>query len=248
MIEDPKFFFEKIKNKESFALSRYGDGEAIVLGEVKKIDQISSLRHGVIFNPNESIDKVLSAQLYASLYYVSDDYYIGVPLPGHIEWTEIVNSIMRQKPPYLTKVDIFVGHRGELQLEFIDEFFKLVEEKNIKINWICNEVIKRNPPAFINKFFFIKDDAWKIEYKKILIELLTYVENKENELFLFSAGMFSNILIFYLWIMNKKNIYFDIGSALDPFTHEKYTRSYHTKYLERDLEERKKTFEKLANK
>ena len=42
--------------------------------------------------------------------------------------------------------------------------------------------------------------------------------NDEHKVFLFSAGITTNIFVHDLWQYNKNNIYMDVGSAFDPFT------------------------------
>lgn len=239
MITDIEFFFKKIRKREPFALIKCGDGEIIATIETEEKDYFTDVEHGIVFNPENPIDKMISAQLYIALTYADDNYYIGIP--SKEKWREKIKPILRQDEDHLTKNDIY----GLQIFEFLDKFEQIVKS-GIKINWLCNELVEKNPPEFVDKFFYIKDNAWRIQYKEVIIDLLRYVDDKKEELFLFSAGIFSEVLIYYCWNLNKNNMYMDIGSVFDPFAFDKCTRNYQ-KNIEEELKQRKRLWKIKRN-
>jgi hypothetical protein len=54
-------------------------------------------------------------------------------------------------------------------------------------------------------------------------------------MFLVSAGPLSEVFIHQLYLSNPNNIYIDVGSSIDVFTKNKYTREYQFKRSENTL-------------
>lgn len=223
-IKDPKFFFEKIRKKETFALVRFGDADRLILECKRGLDKTRFL--DMAFDPNNFDDILLSKALNEALTYVNDDYYIGFlrsENPPEDDKTaesfyEFYRKRINQKPSFLTCARIFLGYYGSAEMLFLKEFFKLIEEdKTLKINWICHEEVKNVKPNYINKFFFVKTNVWRLHRGKTMKEVMNYASEVSNELFLFSAGAFSKILVHKLWQDYKTNMYVDVGSAFDYF-------------------------------
>lgn len=241
-IRDFNFFIETIRERIPFALLRYGDGEVIVMEESMPIDQVANGRHGIIFNPGTDIDKMLSAELFASLNYTSPNYYVGVP--DSRKWRERLFKFMMVDNSLLTSNEIFMcGEnlgKGIGQIVFLKEFLKLLESNEYVFQWICNEKVGDLSLRTIDRLWTLKDNGWKSQYKDIMVDLLKYVLNVENEIFLFSAAMFSEILIHHCWSVNPNNTYIDIGSVFDPIVFEQPTRSYHAKFMKEFMELRRR--------
>jgi len=244
-IEDLSFFIDKIKREEKFALIRFGDGEIKVMNLAQKFDQVSNKRHGVIFDPDKEADNILSAELFTSLNLISNEYYVGLPTVER--WRERIYPFMiKDREEYLlTSGGIFIGDRAMDQVSFLNSFIDMAISGKYIFNWICNSNIKKNKPSFIKKFFFIEDNGWKNQYRKLIFELLNYISKVENEIFLFGAAMLSNILIYHCWNINKSNTYIDIGSVFDPIIFDNFTRSYH-KRIGPDLKKVKKRYMKYV--
>ena len=56
-----------------------------------------------------------------------------------------------------------------------------------------------------------------------------------NTLFLISAGPLSEVFIHKLYLSNPNNIYIDVGSSIDMFTKNIYTREYQFKRSENTI-------------
>lgn len=232
-IKDPKFFFKKIRKKKPFALMRFGDREIRVhfLREFKRQWGLATpLRDKEVFD---------------SLVYKDENYYIGLlfGLPNSL-WFKVPRDLVRQEDRYLVDAHIFSTYPSyKNRLIFWDEFFDLVESNlDVKINWICNKVVEKISPRFIDKFFFIGGRCCNGGCEKSTEEILNYTDKTENELFMFSAGSYTNSLIHKAWMRNKKNMYLDIGTGFEPF----YEPAYEKKGLIiGELKIRKERWDKL---
>lgn len=248
MITNSEFFFKKIKNKEPFALVRFGDGEYQVINKKRwKMGKFSNVNAEFTFDPNDSFDRNLAHQLLESLVYVDDNYYIGLPILMSRTIFKFFKELVRTNEEYLTILNIFTGDRETRKAMplFFDFLFDMVENSDMKINWICPREVRELSPSFINKFWFLRKNAWHVQYDEILSSLLEYIDDKKGELFMFSAGPFSEILIHKAWLKNKNDIYVDVGCIFDPFIFEKVTRNYYWKVND-ELEKRRKILEKYT--
>lgn len=255
MIEHPSFFLNKIKKKEPFAFVRYGDGEIIMIRKEGIMDCLPKFEF--YFDPKDSDDILLSKLLYESLTYIAEGYYIGFLMnerksltdPKNRTYRELYMEMINQKNCYWVDHDIFVGALAYKLFWFLEKFFNLVKEnKNLKINWICHEDVKKAMPCYINKFFFVETNCWKVHREEAMKEVIDYAKNVENELFMFSAGPLSNILIHRLWKEYRTNMYMNVGSTFSYFCHDIKTRSYfRRKELEKNFEYYKERYFQFVN-
>lgn len=199
--------FQKIENKEPFALIRFGDGEKNIMNNV------ACKRKGFSYDPRDMRDQLFRAELMDSIYYYNGDhYYIG------IDDEEIEKHING------TKIDpmIFVN-------ENYLEFLKKLEEvgKKIPIVLVVNKKAKLGDlPFAFYKVFFLDDNAWRTAGDMDI--KITNLLNKFKKpiLALVAGGVYTNVLINKIWQKNKKHILIDIGSTLDPFLYGVKTRKY----------------------
>ena len=230
-----KEFLDKIKNNIPFAFLRFCDGEMRIILTQRKVDQ-RGIMAGFYFDPNNNIDKIISAQLYAALKFKDDNYYIYIPYRR-----VMADDASRKRNPCIIKGSKMItqdqkyildyadpwGLDYELTFSFIDNIFDVIREK--KVTWICNERINEvNVNLPFKNIIKIKEDCWRIQYRELLTTFIDLILNTTSEIFLISAGALSEILIFYAWVLNKRNIYIDIGSLFDPFFLGG-TRSYYRK-------------------
>ena len=223
---DFDLFLNKIKNSEHFSLSRWGDGELMIL-EKHGIDIRNKGSGEFRYDPNMIEYEEVRNKLLESYSYVSDGYYIGIACQCCVgkEKYEYMKQKCGQNEEYLTWANIFVNanHRRTIS-ELIPEL------NNHKVNIVVNKNSKIDGLSFnVNKVWYVGTDAWYSDYKLIDV-LLKYINdnNIKNELFLFAAGPLANILTYELWKnSDRENSYIDVGSILDPYLNLKITRGYH---------------------
>ena len=219
-------FLTKIKNGEHFSLSRWGDGELMILEGVH-IDIRAKGNGEFRYDPNLEEYVGVKAKLVSSYDNVDDNYYIGIACPccvGQAKY-EYMKKRVGQDEDHLTWANIFVNSN------YPKTIYELLPElKKHTVNLVINKDSKLDKlPFAVKNVWHVGADAWSLDYP-VVDRISEYIKNNniENELFLFAAGPLANILTYELWeLTSKKNTYIDIGSILDPYLGLKLTRGYH---------------------
>lgn len=219
-------FLNKIKSGEHFSLSRWGDGELMIL-EGKHIDIRTKGNGEFRYDPNIDSYTGVRNKLINSYVNKDNEYYIGIACPCCVgeEKYLYMKSKSGQDEEHLTWANIFVNANyqrtiNELVPELINHSVFLVVNKNSRLD---------NLPFKPANTWYIGTDAWYSDYW-IVERLKNHIVEKDikNSIFLFAAGPLANILTYELWEYgSKNNTYIDIGSILDPYLQLKLTRGYH---------------------
>lgn len=210
--EEIKFFYNKLVNREKFALGKFADGE---WGAIKGT-QFFPANGEWAANGDHPLYEVARRELEASLRYKHPDYYVAICPCYHDTIT-----FSEQPKSNITYANIFVNSNYEFYKEKYIEVYNeydihLVTHKDTNID---------NLPFRVEKFYPIEYNAWVLN-RDLPDQILN--ENLEGKLFLFAAGAFANILACKLWAKNKNNTYLDVGSTLNPWTQiERLKREYY---------------------
>lgn len=218
------YFLSKLKNKENFALSRYGDGELeIMLGN--NINLLSKGNGEFKFDKNNSEDLQKSRELLKAYQHSDDEYYIGIGCKCCVGESKFksMKDLSKQPESNLTWANIFVNSNYRRQNEELIPTLKerecvLVSNKNSKIDGL---------PFELNNHFTVGRNAW-IDNYELIDTIKSHIDNNEikNTVFLISAGPLANLMTYNLWKFNKNNTYIDIGSIFDEYLKLKITRGY----------------------
>lgn len=208
-IEDIQFIFKKLKNKEYFSFSKYADGEYKIL----KNEFITNC-DGWTFNPQTHQTEF--SYLLESYKYSHPDYYVGISCPccqpkEHIEWMR--NNVGTKN---VTWANIFVNANYNF---FKENFIKEFKNWDGDVILVANKLgLNKKLPFKVDFYMPIEIGAWINPYlEHIINELKSKAEEKNNQLFLFSGGPLGNILAHQLHLVNKNNMYLDIGSTINPW-------------------------------
>jgi len=219
-------FYNKIKNHESFALSRNNDGEMTILFN-EFIDLTKKCNGEFIYDPNNKDHAFYRNKLLESAQYKDDNYYVGIGCRCCLndEKHERLKKLTGQDEEHLTWGNIFVNSNYPL---YVSKIITLFNEYNIVM--IVNEKANINLLPFLNKIvkvFRVGTNAWINNYN-LVKELNDWIkDNKiENHMFLIAAGPFTNILILEAHKTEKNNTYLDVGSTLDSIMGLGMTRLY----------------------
>jgi len=223
---DFDLFVNKIKNNEHFALSRWGDGELMIL-ENKPID----LRHKgdgeFRHDPTSESSLKMRDVLIKSYTHKDKDYYIGVACQCCVgkEKFDYMRKLSDQSERNLTWANIFVNSNYKY---FLNDLLPALDGK--KVILIANEKgfsNKDNLPFKVDQYYCIGTDAW-ISNSDLTYKLMMDIGefNMRDYVFLFAAGPYANILTYELWKYNRNNTYIDIGSTLDKLLGLTVTRLY----------------------
>jgi hypothetical protein len=206
-------FKEKLEDNIPFSFTKFGDGEIICI--------LKFYREGATNCDKQSYSEKLSIKLIESLNFYSrnDNVYIG-------EWNfkDYYDSSFKD---FLIKKDIklnFVPYITLLHIQGADiiklkSFYEALSKKSNKV-YICPpklNVVK----SFLNcEILNIKKNEAFSEYEKVKEHLL----NQNYDIYLYSCGLMSKVLIADILKEKPNTTHIDIGSGLDNLLD--ITRSY----------------------
>lgn len=205
---------EKINNKTPFGLIRPSDGEhTILLNEsLTNCDNWSFTSGGI-----------LSQHLKEAVSTINPNLYIGIPCntcnkPWNCTDKIYNNFINTFKVPLeqRTYANIFGNSNWKTFIDFIKSYkekFSLITsgDKDFAETFIIDKYL-------VNDW----DEKWEGETER----LFKFIENKNNELILFSAGPLSKVWIPMCMKKNPNNMYVDVGGAIDILSKGTTTRLY----------------------
>ena len=202
---DLKFFYGLLKQKTSFAITRFGDGEMMIMK-----GQSLNLLFKKEFNFQG--EEHLKNDLIRSFQHNQKNYFVGIACPCCVgqEKSTWMKDNTYLPDEYLTWANIFVNSNFSF---FKENIVPLFNEYNVTL------VAQGNPqnlPFSIKKFYPIGPDAWINNtdvYKKLRQQIIS--NNIQNELFIFCAGPYANILCAKLFNEFPNNTFIDIGSVFN---------------------------------
>ena len=217
-------FLNKIKNKENFSISRFGDGEMMIINGIN----LNLLNKGVGEFAYDSKDikyKISRDLLIESFTYQFDDYYVGIACKCCVGEEKYLNMKKNsgQNEDNLTWANIFVNSNFNL---FNTEMISVLKNRNIYL--VCHKSSNiNNLPFDVKKVYKVNSDAW-LHDLSLVDELKNEIKEQKlkDVVFLISAGPFANILVQQLNKHNKNNTYIDLGSVLDKHLKLPITRGY----------------------
>ena len=199
------FFQEKIKNDEPFALTRFGDGEYKIIND-QPIDLLS--KQEFKFDG----EKQLRQELIDSFTYNAPDYYVGIAC-ACCAGNDLFNAMKQyvKVPEFqLTWANIFVnGNYNYFKNNFVETL------KTKKVNLIAPG--NHSNLSFITeRSFMVGPNAW-VEQANLRNELTALIKDKKltNQIFIFCAGPFANILCHQLFRLYPQNTDIDVGSVFN---------------------------------
>ena len=205
---------EKIKTKTPFGLIRPSDGEHTIL-----LNESLTNCDNWTFNK----DGILNQHLKEAVSTVNPNLYIGIPCntcnkPWNCTDKIYNNFINTFKVPIKqrTYANIFGNSNWKTFIDFIKSYtekFSLITsgDKDFAETFIIDKYL-------VNDW----DEKWEGETER----LFKFIENKNNELILFSAGPLSKVWIPMCMKKNPNNMYVDVGGAIDILSKGTTTRLY----------------------
>lgn len=216
---------EKINARENFSLVRFGDGEmAVINGQAIDYSNKDNGEHK--YTPNNDTDEKYRKILEESLLYRSDNYYVGLPCRCCVgdQHCDNLRNQSQQPDKQLTWANIFVNSNYPAFLEGTVQAMQ-----GSKVNIICHEKANISKLPFeVIKDFRIGKNAWTNDYEQTLSAIQQYIESNaiENQVFIFCAGVLSNMVIYQLSKQFPNNTYLDVGSVFDDIMELGQTRKY----------------------
>jgi hypothetical protein len=203
MIKNYDDIVESILLSKPFAFTRWGDGEWLNIAKAPGGNCDGNLYYHDL---GEALEEIVSTK---------QEYVIGAQDLAH----NLPSSVHKYPQQDWIDADIFhkasIGGRMYLLAEALEDEH---------VVYIGNKDLKELP--FINEFIEIPSSnvwRWKDE---LLSRVKSTIEKDTHKLYLFSAGMATNVFIDELWKLDSTQTYIDVGSVFDPYV-GKHTRSYH---------------------
>jgi hypothetical protein len=218
------YFLNKIKNKENFSILRFADGEYYVLENTQLTN---------IDNWTFQSGSILCKHLNDSLSLINTNVYYGIS--GLSDCEKTCNYYYSKIPNHhnITYANVFVNENFEKWINFLmnhDNNCILIGSSKPDNNKIGN--INITETLLIDPFLV---NQWDNKYEEYFDIMKALGKKYTNTMFLISAGPLSEVFIHRLYLSNPNNIYIDVGSSIDMFTKNRYTREYQFKKSENTL-------------
>ena len=211
-------FLDKIRNNECFGLIRPSDGEYIVMKN-RTLTNID--------NWTFTLGDILREQLIDAVKVSYPNLYIGIqcnscPYCDKGLHDDMINNYMTCDKSQITYATIFCNGNWREFINFLRNYQKGIyaitpgtletSEINVKGRYVIDKYLVNN---------------WNQLWEQETTNILNFVKDKKGEVFCFSAGPLTKILIPKCMKLNPDNIYLDVGSTLDVFLKGyEYQRSY----------------------
>lgn len=207
-------FNQMILKRENFSLARYGDGEMIVING-DSIDLSDKYNGEHRYVPGDERDEHQRELLRQALAYRDPNYYVGIACPCCVGDDKFfaLKQQSGQDEAQLTWANIFVNAN---YARFRSDTVRAMATRRVAL--VCHQRAQpEGLPFAVEQSFRVGANAWSADYPRLLDELLHYIESQQirDQLFLFCAGVLSNILIYELHRRHPHNTYLDIGSVFD---------------------------------
>ena len=205
-------FANFIKERKNFSLVRFGDGEMMIIdGQATNL----SKKKEHVYSPESERDEAQRNLLYYALTYKSDNYYVGISCPACVGQKnfEMMHDRSNQHESNLTFSTVFVNSNYRA---FRDQVVPLFNSRNI-IFVGREESDISGLPFGVDKNFTVGENAWINDHQRLLSEIIDHIDkcSVEDAVFIFCAGVLSNILIYQLIRKYPNNTYIDMGSVFD---------------------------------
>lgn len=212
--EDLTQFTRWIAEGKNFSLSRFGDGEMMIING--QFTDLADKHHGEhTYIPENEQDERQRHLLHASLVHHAKNYYVGIACPCCVgkEMFYGLKEQSKQPEAHLTWANIFVNSNfSRFKKHTVPHF------SNRRVFFIAHKAADTDGLPFkVETTFRVGSNAWVQDHDRLLGELTEYIKQHkvENALFLFSAGVLSNILTYELNKLYPNNTYLDMGSVFD---------------------------------
>ncbi len=224
--EEFERIWQKIENKENFSLLRYGDGERAIMTGRRVTAQEGWAAPDYVTELGDALLNTLDIEAENFIYAIScpccdrSSYY----------WYST-----RIKSKNRTFANIFVNKNYK---KFIEKF----ESLNTDAVVIGNYRGENSKIGNLNilKYYSVPDDCfefWKNGASELLDRIKKDFGNRNNLLYVVSAGPMAEPIIYELYKNNPNNCYIDFGSSIDKYIHKTQTRPYENpknKYAKRN--------------
>ncbi len=205
---------QRLHSLTNFALVRFGDGEMMIIDGVG-IDLSKKYNGEHQYVPGDDRHEVQRERLRESLVHQDPYYFVGIACPCCVGKENFLTLKERsaQAEDQLTWANIFVNANYK---NFREQTVAALKTRTV--NMVCHEKANTDGlPFTVQHQFTVGVNSWVDDHSRVKEELITHIRDNKvsNEVFLFSAGVLSNILVHELFKAYPDNTYIDLGSVFD---------------------------------
>jgi hypothetical protein len=209
-------FQQKLANGEVFSLSRFGDGESVILMGDHSHRGRRIFGREYQYEPDDPFYAGPRAALLEAFRHRASDYYVGISCPhcvGDLDF-EWLRAASGQDDEHLTFATLcfYANYR-----HYLDHVVPLYRQYEVVL--VCNTAAAIDSLPFdVSRDFRVGTNAWVDDAN--LAEVIVRTVERERirgALFLLCAGPFGSVLAHRLHRDAPGNSYLDTGSALDPW-------------------------------
>ncbi len=223
--DEIEVFFDKLKRNENFALSRNADGERAIMQGRSVISQ-----ENYWTSPNYICK--LGVDILDSLNIVDSRFYYAISCPccdkeAYFWYKSRIDSTN------ITFANLWIN----INFQHFKRYFEQLNRDCVLIANYRATILMQNGAKLGNmkilKHYEISDDCisfWENEAPNMIEQIKHDFSDRENLLFIVSAGPMSSPIIKALFLHNPNNTYVDFGSSIDSYYITKETRPYQDKY------------------
>lgn len=214
LIDEYKKIFGRIAAGDNITVLRYGDGERAIMTGERVVAQEGWSSEG---------ESSLAKALRNTLTLRSDDVYYGISCPccdrpAYYWYSSRIDS------KNTTFANLFVNANYR---QFKVDFQSLKRDAIV----IANHKGEFNKIGNLNvlKYYSVGDDCigfWANECDSLIKQIINDFGDRNNLLYVVSAGPMAEPIIFELYKNNPNNCYIDFGSSIDLYIHGVDTRPY----------------------
>jgi len=207
-----------------FSISRYGDGEMVVM-DGKKIDITRKANGEFRYDPEVKKDEESRQMLIDSFKYRSDNYFVGIGCRCCVGDNNFMKmkDLSGQYEENLTWANIFVNSNYE---HVKNDLIPLLSKK--KVVMVAHAMADISGLPFdVVKTFRCLPNAFTRSIE-LVDEIKDWIKDNDvkDHVFVMCAGPLACILAHKLHEFNKENTYIDFGSGLDVMMSLGKTRGY----------------------
>lgn len=195
--ETLKLFIQNLNDFKPFVFTKFGDGEAICMS--------GQFKDGDINCDKQPYSKELGKKLLASAYFLSKQKNVFIGEWNYDGYADVLSDLFQDLNFNYVDYETIL-HTENSPLDLLGEFYGALSASPLRIVYICPRFLTRAAnyfgasPVFISQPFDITQ---------------TTVNIGKYDIYLYSAGMASKVLIHELLGKYPSTTHIDIGSGLD---------------------------------
>ena len=223
LLEESSKLLARIDSGENLTFVRYGDGEVLLAcGQ-----PVGKHTQAALVDRWHSDGGMTSLGYAMRLMLTHPEWVYGIPCQCCNDGLKkSLLSMMENIPSVnITFANMFVN----AAFPNFERWVKSITRSVVLVTNVAGK--NRNFPFKVDAHLLLPDDCvsqWEYQAQHMINVAEHLARSFTNTLFLFSGGPLK-VLLHYMYEANPRNVYLDVGSAIDQWVHGRQTRPYHNR-------------------